>query len=129
MFEGMTFATAFISIVGVIIVFVGFHSFTRGIRYAAKEAVFTGKVMKAQGVDVPAQVGTAHSHVLVLHLRSQLILQAVDVDEDAVQLFFVGLELFKALLADPLPVAPTVNQTQVMLVDGRSDEGVTLEIP
>ena len=48
MFEGMTFATAFISIVGVIIVFVGFHSFTRGIRYAAKEAVFTGKVMMAK---------------------------------------------------------------------------------
>ena len=48
MFEGMTYATAFISIFGVIIVFVGFHAFTRGIRYAAKDAVFTGKVMMAK---------------------------------------------------------------------------------
>ena len=42
-------------------------------------------------------------NVLVGHLRGQLVLQAVDVDEDAVQLLLVGLELLEPGLAFRLP--------------------------
>ena len=43
----LTFATAFVAIVGVIICFVGISAFSRGLRYRAKGAVFSGVV---QGV-------------------------------------------------------------------------------
>ena len=42
-------------------------------------------------------------NVLVGHLGRQLILQAVDADEDAVQLLLVGLELLEPGFAFRLP--------------------------
>ena len=44
-----------------------------------------------------------HGHILVRHLRCQLVLQTVDVDENAIQLFFVLFELQKPLLTLRLP--------------------------
>ena len=44
MLTELTFATAFIAIVGVIIFFVGLSAFSRGLKYRSKNAVFTGTV-------------------------------------------------------------------------------------
>ena len=44
-----------------------------------------------------------HGHILVRHIRRQLILQAVNIDENAVKLFFVLFEVLKAGFALLLP--------------------------
>ena len=44
-----------------------------------------------------------YSNILVRHIRCQFILQAVDVDENAVQFFFVLFELLEAFFALGLP--------------------------
>ena len=49
-------------------------------------------------------------HVPVRHLRGQLILQAVDVDEDAVEFFFVGFELLETFFTFGLPSFIAINQ-------------------
>lgn len=38
-------------------------------------------------------------HILVGHIRRQLILQAIDIDKDAVKLFLVGFDMLEKLLA------------------------------
>ena len=50
------------------------------------------------------------SHVFVFHLWHQLILQAVDIDEDAIELFLVGFKLLKAFAALTLPEQETKFQ-------------------
>ena len=82
-----------------------------------------------QAADVATEVCLAHGHVLVVHVGGQFVLQAVDVDENAVQLFLVGFQLGKAVGAGTLPVAPAVGKEHVVLVDGGGDEGVALEVP
>ena len=82
-----------------------------------------------QAADVAAEVCLAHGHVLVVHVGGQFVLQAVDVDENAVQLFLVGFQRGKAVSASALPVTPAVGKEHVMLVDGGGDEGVALEVP
>ena len=71
-----------------------------------------------QRPDIPLLVRQSHGHVLIRHLRRQLILQAVDVNEDAVQLFFVGLELFKAFQRDPFPLMICGFQTDAQFSSG-----------
>ena len=44
-----------------------------------------------------------HSHVLVRHIRRQFVLQTVNVNENAVEFFFVLFELLEALFALGLP--------------------------
>ena len=44
-----------------------------------------------------------HGHVLVRHIRRQLVLQTVNVNENAVEFFFVLFELLEALFALSLP--------------------------
>ena len=53
--------------------------------------------------DTRVEIRLADGHVLVLHLRRQLVLQAVDVDEDAIELLFIGFELPETLLAQLFP--------------------------
>ena len=56
-----------------------------------------------EGADVPAKVSPADGDVLVLHLRGQLVLQAVDVDEDAVEFLLIGFQLAETGVALLLP--------------------------
>ena len=69
-------------------------------RIAAKH---TAHSVAKQALDVPLQVCLAHSHIFIFHFRGQLFLQAVNVNKNAVQLFLVGFQLIKTLLALPLP--------------------------
>ena len=57
-----------------------------------------------QGADFTAQVGPADGYVPVLHLRRQLVLEAVNVDENAIEFFFVGFELIEASRAFCVPL-------------------------
>ena len=56
-----------------------------------------------QAADVAAEVCLAHGHVLVVHVGGQFVLQAVDVNEDAVEFFLIGFELGKPRVAFGLP--------------------------
>ena len=56
-----------------------------------------------QALDVPLQVSFAYRYILIFHFRGQLVLQTVNVDENAVQLFLISFQLFKTLLALALP--------------------------
>ena len=69
-------------------------------RVAAKH---TAHSVAEQTLDIPLQVGFAHGHIFIFYFRGQLVLQAVNVNKNAIQLFFVGFQLFKTLLALPLP--------------------------
>ena len=53
---------------------------------------------------------------LVLHLRSQLVLQAIDVNEDSVQFFLISFQLIEATLTflRPLIIMPC-NTTKLFL--------------
>ena len=62
--------------------------------------------------------------ILVRHIGGQLVLQAVDVNEDTVEFFFVGFKLQKALLTFGFPSSVGIGQT-----GNRADERVSLEIP
>ena len=55
-------------------------------------------------------VDAVDGDILVCHLRGQLVPEAVDVDEDAVQLFLVDLELQKPLLALGFPRGIGIRQ-------------------
>ena len=65
-------------------------------RVAAKHAA--NRVRK-QAFDLPRQIGAAHGNILILHFGGQFILQAVNINKDAIQLFLVSFELVKALVA------------------------------
>ena len=69
-------------------------------RVAAKDAA---DCVGEQAADVAAQIGFAHGDVLILDFGGQFVLQAVDVDEDAVEFFLVGFEFCKAVIALALP--------------------------
>ena len=71
-------------------------------RVAAKH---TAHRIAQQTLDVPLQVSLAHGHIFIFHFRSQLILQAVNVDKNTVQLFFVSLQFVKAIIAFLLPLS------------------------
>lgn len=58
-----------------------------------------------QAADVTVKVCLADGHILVPHLGRQLVLQAVDVDKNAVQLFFVGFELVEPVIAGGFPIS------------------------
>ena len=51
-----------------------------------------------QALDIPLQVCLAHSHIFIFYFRGQLVLQAVNVDKNAVQLFFIGFQLVKTVV-------------------------------
>ena len=70
-------------------------------RVAAKH---TAHGVAEQALDIPLQVSLAHGHIFIFHFRSQLILQAVNVDKNAVQLFFIGFQLVKTVIAFFLPL-------------------------
>ena len=69
-------------------------------RIAAKDAAHG---VGDQAADVAGEVGAADGDVLILNFGGQLVLQAVDVDEDAVEFFLIGFELGKAVIALALP--------------------------
>ena len=69
-------------------------------RIAAKDAAHS---VGDQAADVTAKVCAADGDVLILDFRGQFVLQAVDVDEDAVEFFLVGFELGEAVIALTLP--------------------------
>ena len=52
---------------------------------------------------VTASEHAMHSHILVRHIRRQFVLQTVNVNENAVEFFFVLFELLEALFALGLP--------------------------
>ena len=56
-----------------------------------------------QTLDLTGQVGAAYGHVFIFHFRGQLVLQAVNINKNAVQFFFVGFELLEPLLTFFLP--------------------------
>ena len=56
-----------------------------------------------QALDVSLQICLAHGHIFLFHFRGQFILQAVNINKNAVQFFLISFQLFKALLAQPLP--------------------------
>ena len=57
-----------------------------------------------QALDVPLQVSLAHGNIFIFHFRGQFILQAVNVNKNAVQLFFVGFQLIKSVVTFRLPL-------------------------
>ena len=69
-------------------------------RVAAKH---TAHRVTEQTFDLAGQVGTAHGHVLVLHFRGQFVLQAVNINKDAVQFFLISFQFLKTLLTFFLP--------------------------
>ena len=54
---------------------------------------------------------TMHGHILVRHIRRQFILQTVNVNENAVEFFFVYLKILKALFAFIFPCIIVVFQS------------------
>ena len=70
-------------------------------RIAAKH---TAHRIAQQALDIPLPVGFAYRHIFIFHFRGQLILQTVNVDKNAVQLFFVGFQLVKTVIAFFLPL-------------------------
>ena len=74
--------------------------------------------------DVPFQICSADSHVFIFHLWGQLILQAVNINEDAIELLLVGFELGEAFITLSLPLP-------VGLRDGgsRPNQRMPLEVP
>ena len=62
--------------------------------------------------------------ILIRDLRGQLVLQIVNFNEDAVQIFLVGFQLQKALLALGFPCGVGICKA-----GNRADKGVVLEIP
>ena len=93
-----------------------------GVQRVAAKHTANGVGQKA--LDVPLQVGFADGHILVLHLRGQLVLQAVDIDEDTIQLFLVGFELVEAVIALSFPLSKSICDGS----DG-ADEGVLYKAP
>ena len=61
---------------------------TRLIQRVASEHTANG--IGDERTDVASEISFAYSDILVFNFGCQLILQAVDVDEDAVEFFFVG---------------------------------------
>ena len=70
-------------------------------RVAAKH---TAHRIAQQALDVPLQLSLPHSHIFIFHFWGQLILQTINVNKNAVQLFFVGLQLVKTVIAFCLPL-------------------------
>ena len=75
-------------------------------------------------------------HVLVLFLRGQLVLEAVDIDEDAVQLFLVGFQLFEVFIDAALPEqiaqfqrAADFGLAAIIIIHGRTDGGCIDQLP
>ena len=68
-------------------------------------AKHTAHRIAQQALDVPLQVSLAHSHIFILHFWGQFVLQAVNVDKNAVQLFLVGLQLVKTVITFRLPLS------------------------
>ena len=57
-----------------------------------------------QALDVPLQVGLTHRHIFIFHFRGQFILQTVNVNKNAVQLFLIGFQLVKTVITFRLPL-------------------------
>ena len=70
-------------------------------RVAAKH---TAHRIAEQALDITLQVSLAHSHIFIFHFWGQLVLQAVNVNKNAVQLFFVGFQLVKTVIAFCIPL-------------------------
>ena len=89
------------------------HKCLQGIRFSRKkQAILIGRVtakhtthrIAQQALDVPLQVSFAHSHIFILHFRVQLVLQTVNVNKNAVQLFFVDFQPIKSVVTFRLPL-------------------------
>ena len=52
---------------------------------------------------ISLQVGGTNGNILIVHFWCQLVLQAVDLDKDTVQLLLIGFELCSAVIALALP--------------------------
>ena len=65
--------------------------------------------IRNKGTNISAKVSLANSDILVLNLRCQLILQAVNVDEDTVQFFLVGFQLIETAVTLVLPLVKGFN--------------------
>ena len=90
------------------------HKCLQRIRFSSKkQTILIGRVtakhtthrIAEQTLDVPLQVRLAHGHIFIFHFWGQLVLQAVNVNKNAVQLFFVGLQLAKTVIAFLLPLS------------------------
>ena len=49
------------------------------------------------------EIGAAHCHVLLIHIRCQFILQPVDIDKNSVQFLFIGFQCFEPFFTFRLP--------------------------
>ena len=88
------------------------HKCLQGIRFSRKkQTILIGRVtakhtanrIAQQALDIPLQVRLAHGHIFIFYFRCQLVLQAVNVNKNAVQFFFVGFQLVKTFIALALP--------------------------
>ena len=115
------------------------HKCLQGIRFSRKkQAILIGRVtakhtthrIAQQALDVPLQVSLAHSNIFIFHFRGQFVLQAVNVDKNAIQLFFIGFQLVKTFIALALPQqianlqrAACLRQVAVVVVHSSSRTG------
>ena len=79
----------------------------QGIRFTCKnQAILINRVaakhtahgIAEQALDIPLQIRLAHGHVFIFHFRGQLILQAVNINKNTVQLFLVGFQFVKTVI-------------------------------
>lgn len=63
-----------------------------------------------QAPNIAWEIGSPHSHILVLDLGREFIREAVDVDKDAIEFFLIFLQCGKAIIAIPLPVCIAIRK-------------------
>ena len=109
------------------------HKCLQGIRFSRKKqailisriaAKHTAHSVAEQTPDIPLQVSLAHSHIFILHFRGQFILQAVNVDKNAVQFFFVGFQPVKAVITFCLPLVKGFGKRRDI-----AEQWVLLKVP
>ena len=109
------------------------HKCLQGIRFSRKkQAILISRVsakhtayrIAQQALDVPLQVRLAHGHILVIHFRGQFILQAVNINKNAVQFFLVGFQLIKSVVTFRLPLGKGLGNRRNI-----AEQWVLLKIP
>ena len=103
-----------------------------GGRVAAKH---TAHSVGDKGAHIPAKVRFAHSHIFIFHFWGQFVLQAVNINKNAVQFFLVGFQLLKAFFtfASPNVIALSkvnvANIHHVGVFGNGLDKGVAGKVP
>ena len=81
-----------------------------GGRVAAKH---TAHSVGDKGAHIPAKVRFAHGHILIFYFRGQFILQAVNVNKNTVQFFFICFQLGKAFFTFASPNIIALSKVNV----------------